>query len=121
MAFVENSGDSGDWQEQPATIPSASRRENLQGDTDARRFSRLRKRENGEGRNLRIAAGVLQSSPFPPSGTVAGHPVQECMFESNVVAGPFTLEPFVPEDLIPLGEKLPVEYRRPLIQAVVGQ
>jgi len=36
-------------------------------------------------------------------------PVQQCLVETNIPAGPFALDPFVSQDLVAFGLQLPVK------------
>ena len=45
----------------------------------------------------------------PPRGTVPHNPVQKSFLESDVVPRLFTLEPLMPQDFLPLGQKFLVE------------
>jgi hypothetical protein len=53
----------------------------------------------------------LLSSSLSPIGAVFHDPIKQCLFEADVFAGFFTLNPLVFQNLGPLGKELLVENR----------
>lgn len=48
---------------------------------------------------------------IPPTGAVVSDPIHQGGVEAHVKTGLFRFQPFVPENLFPLGEKFPIQRR----------
>jgi len=70
------------------------------------------------GRVLRIHRLQLRPSGRPPAFAMLANPVEQGPFEADVIAQPLRLQPFVPQNLLPLGQEFLVEAR--LFDEVAG-